>query len=137
MRKAIAWVLVIIVTFGLGVVAGRFLQPLRNGYFYEVRREQTIHSEVGPISVKYVTESVGMTLLDAGTSILTLDDAPCGPITIYKAKRAFQEPCPVVWDVTVHEGEIQWQDGTYDYRLRVEPIISDEATATASGDASR
>ena len=66
------------------------------------------------------------------------------PITVYKAKRMFQESCPHVKDVKTEENQITWQDGINTYHLTVEPMkekaeqaestVPSEAAPSASSD---
>jgi hypothetical protein len=117
LQKIIVWTLVVVATFVAGHVSGRMLQHARTGYHYRVRNEKDIPFQSRSLSVRYVTGSVGLPFLDPGTTILALDD-----ITIYKARRCFQEGFPVATDVSVNGDEISWNDGVNRYRLHVEPI---------------
>lgn len=101
LQKIIVWTLVVVATFVAGHVSGRMLQHARTGYHYRVRNEKDIPFQSRSLSVRYVTESVGLPFLDPGTTILALDD-----ITIYKARRCFQEGFPVATDVSVNGDEI-------------------------------
>lgn len=101
-----------LVAFGFG--SGVIIQHTRSGFHYEVRDTEEYSSPVGPVRWSYVTESVGISLLDPGTTILEFDDR-----TIYKAKRGFQESSPYARNVIPTENGIAWEDGDYHFNLTI------------------
>lgn len=67
-------------------------------------------------------ESIGMPFLETETSILDVRAGIGLPITVYKAKRVFQESYPSVENVSTERNRILWSDGISEYQLTVEPI---------------
>lgn len=56
-----------------------------------------------------------------------MDDPRCGPITLYKAQRGFQESYPMVENVTANDNELTWNDNVYSYKLRIKPLPARES----------
>lgn len=128
MRRAIISTLVLVVTFIAGLKVGGFLQHQKTGYFYEIRSVKTHPSPMGTVQLKYATETIGMPFLDPGTSFIVLDDPSGLELTVYKARRVFQESYPYPKDVLVNENRIQWDDGCYTYDLRLAASQRSQAT---------
>ena len=121
--RLIIWILGISIALIVSFLAGRALERIKSGYFYEVRNTEIVDSSFGPITLKYVTESIGIPILDPGTTVLTInDEVGKNPIVIYKAKRIFQESTPFARNVAAEENEIRWEDGLNRYRLRIERL---------------
>jgi hypothetical protein len=136
MTKTTLWAIGIIAVLVVVFIGGRFTERMKNGYFYEVRDEHEVPYSIGLVSVKYVTESVGLPFLDPGTSVVSINDAKCGPITLYKAKRTFQESYPFVEAVLVRDNELTWNDGIYSYQLQIVPLTgaaSNSRESTGNG----
>lgn len=96
---------------------GRGYQDLRNGYKLEVLREESVAFPLGTVKRMQVMESVGLGFLDTDTSIIQLGD-----VTLYKARRAFQESWPVVQKLKVDGNSLGWHDGHWQYQLRIDPV---------------
>ncbi len=45
-----------------------------------------------------------------------------GDVTLYKARRAFQESWPVVQNLKVGDNYLGWHDGHWQYQLRIDPM---------------
>jgi len=60
-----------------------------------------------------------MPFLDPETSVLTVETNYGLPITVYKAKRMFQESWPQVRDVKSEGNQLTWEDGINMYVLTV------------------
>jgi hypothetical protein len=127
MKKPVALTLVCVALVTTGFVAGRVFQHLRSGYHYEVRKENIYSWKTGEIRWRYVTESIGLPLLDPGTTILEFDGR-----TIYKAKRGFQESVPFADNVKTGDNVVEWDDGKYRFRLNVEPLPAQPPFPAAS-----
>jgi hypothetical protein len=113
---------IILAVFGLvlsvaGFGVGRLVQHSQSGFHYKVRDTKDYDTSVGPIRWSYVTESVGIPLLDPGTTILEFDHR-----TIYKAKRAFQESSPYARNISATQDGIAWEDGDFRFDLRIERL---------------
>ncbi len=111
---------------GVGFVAGRFIERIGSGYHYEVRETKVYDSSLGEVRWSYVSESVGMLLIDTGTTIIEFDGR-----TIYKARRAWQESAPYARNIATTQGHISWEDGDYRYDLAVQKITPDQDSGSA------
>ena len=107
-----------------GFFTGRFVQHNNSGYHYKVRGTKDYDTSVGPIRWSYVTESVGIPLLDPGTTILEFDHR-----TIYKAKRGFQESSPYARNISARQDGIAWDDGEFRFELRIHKVKTGEQAA--------
>lgn len=125
--------LVLILLFGIGVVfltgffGGRVYQSLTNGYKLQVLQEESVNSPLGTVTRKQVMESIGTGFLDTDTSIIQLDD-----VTLYIAKRAFQDSQPVAQHLKAEGNTLTWDDGDRSYRLTVEPMQREAASDAAT-----
>ena len=106
----------------LGVAIGAGIHHLKAGYWCKVLKTQSFPFEGGTVSQSFMAESVGMPFLDPETSVLTVTTRSGIPITVYKAKRVFQEASPQLRDVKADKNQITWQDGINTYELTVMPI---------------
>jgi hypothetical protein len=106
-------------------VAGRAFQHNKSGYHYEVKETKDFSSPVGPVRWSYVSESVGMPFLDPGTTIIEVDGR-----MIYKAKRAFQQSSPYARNISATQDGIAWDDGEYQFDLRLQKMKSVESSPT-------
>ena len=120
MRRALIRTTVVLAVFFIGYGVGGYIQHQKTGYFYEIRDETAYTSSFGPVKMRYVTETVGMPFLDPGTSTIVLEDPSGLELTIYKARRVFQESYPYIKDVIVNDNEIRWDDGCYAYALNIQ-----------------
>jgi len=112
-----------IATLAIGVAIGCVIQHRNTGYHYEVRDAKEYDSAFGPVRWSYVTESVGIPILDSGTTVLELDGR-----TIYKADRTFQESTPYAKNVEVDEDRVSWDDGEFRHDLTIKQIENGEDT---------
>lgn len=101
----------------VGIVLGGILQHWRSGYHFEIREEQNIISDLGVLRLTSFHESVGFSIMDTGSSSLEFDGR-----TIFKARRTFQENYPIAQNVEVFENVIRWNDGWYEFALKVEEL---------------
>lgn len=131
-KKRIILVLAFLIVFLCGGLAGRVYQHLKTGYHYKVLNTKSFPFENGKVELSYTSESVGLPFLDPETSVLTLTTKYGLPVTIYKAKRMFQESCPHIQDVSTETNRIAWNDGINTYRLTVEPIAQSDKKAEPS-----
>jgi len=122
MKKKLIIALCFIAVFALGCVLGAVVQHLKTGYHHKVWKTETFPFPDGEVTLDYTFESVGMSFLDPETSVLTVKTKYGLPVTIYKAKRMFQESCPHVHDVKTETNQVTWQDGINTYHLTVTPI---------------
>jgi hypothetical protein len=120
-RFHITWACSALLASGLAFIMGWQVQKMR-GYHYELRSEKRVPYGEGTVAIKYVTESMGLPFLDPGTSIVTLESGSGSEITIYKARRVFQEASPFVDDVKVTGDVIEWSDGRKQYHLRISAL---------------
>lgn len=100
---------------------------MKSGYKLEVLNEERIETSLGTVKRQQVMETIGMGFLDTDTSIIQLDD-----VTLYKAKRAFQEGSPVARDLKVEGNALSWQDGYQRYHLTIEPAHNETAKQAPS-----
>lgn len=107
---------------------GRGYQSMKNGYKLEVLKEERVESSLGIIKRQQVMESIGMGFLDTDTSIIQLDD-----VTLYKARRDFQEGSPVARDLKVEGNTLSWQDGYQRYHLTIERVPRATESSAPSG----
>ena len=129
MKKKLITAISFVLVFAIGCVLGGLVQHLRSGYWHEVMKTESFPFPDGEVTLSYTHESIGMPFLDPETSVLTLKTKYGLPITVYKAKRMFQESCPHVQDVKTGTNQITWQDGINNYSLTVTPI-NDQAEQT-------
>ena len=127
MKCPLIFAFVALALLATGFVSGRFFQHAQSGYHYEVRDTKEYASPVGLVRWSYVTEYVGISFLDPGTTILEIDGR-----TIYKAKRAFQETTPFARNVNVSQNKISWDDGEFSFDLTLHRMKTGEQN-TASG----
>ncbi|MFZ4397207.1 MAG: hypothetical protein ACOYOU_16450, partial [Kiritimatiellia bacterium] len=133
MKKKLIMLVWLGVAFGGGVAVGAIVQHLRAGYWHKVLKSESFPFPDGEVTLSYTAESIGMPFLDPETSVLTVRTKYGLPITVYKAKRMFQEACPHVKDVKTSRNQISWQDGINTYQLTVEPM-KEQAEPTSAGD---
>ncbi len=119
-RRAAIWIALIAAALAVGLKIGEFLQHQKSGYFYEIRNEKDYSTAIGRIVLRNVTESVGMPLLDPGTSTIVFEEPSGLELTVYKARRIFQESYPYVDSIDVRSDRIRWDDGCYVYTLTIE-----------------
>jgi len=100
-----------------GFLLGCVVQHARSGVWYELRDEKTFGSEDDPVVWRYVTDSVGIPFLDAGTTTLEFRGR-----TIYKARCIFREDVPFASNIEVAGRTISWEDGELKFHLTVEPV---------------
>jgi len=121
MRPILICVLVGATSLGVGLftgfVSGRFVQHGATGLHYEVHEQKEYDSPFGAITWSYVTETIGIPLLDPGTTVIKL-----GNRTIYKAERGFQESVPYADNIETSENSIRWDDGIFRYHLMIEEM---------------
>lgn len=117
MKTFLIWSCATIVLSIISFFCGRSYQDLRNGYKLEVLREESLSSPLGTVKRLHVMESVGLGFLNTDTSIILL-----GNVTLYKARRAFQESWPVVQMLKVDGNSLSWHDGHWQYQLRIDPV---------------
>ena len=98
----------------MGFIVGSHIQHTKTGYHFDIRDETTYDSPIGRLSWRYVTESVGLPILDPGTTILEFEGR-----RIYSARRAFQEYAPYARDIRIDGNRVEWQDGDYQYGLEI------------------
>jgi hypothetical protein len=120
MKQTLVWTLVIVLAVCAAFWFGRRFERFKAGHFYEIRSEKTVPFGDKELHIQYVTESIGTPFLDPGTSVLTIREVGSVPITIYKAKRGFQESSPYVSDASIKDNAISWDDGLYQYELKIE-----------------
>lgn len=106
---------------GLSFLAGKYLERLRNGRWYQVHDSQAYPSKMGTFYLRHVTDTTGFPFLDPGNSVLLLD-TPTGDVTLYNSKRMFQEAEPWVDKVEVGENDVRWSDGVYRFVLTIEKM---------------
>ena len=106
---------------------GRGYQSLKSGYKLEVLTEELIETSLGTVKRQQVMETIGLGFLDTDTSIIQLDD-----VTLYKARRGFQEDSPVARELKVEGKTLSWQDGYQRYHLTIEPAHNDTAKQAPS-----
>ena len=130
MKKKLIIAILIMVVFAIGCVLGAVVQHLRAGYWHKVLKTESFPFPDGKVTLSYTAESIGMPFLDPETSVLTVTTKYGLPITVYKAKRMFQESGPHVQGVKTDGNRIAWQDGINQYSLAITPI---ERKAEQSG----
>ena len=117
MKKLLLWSMVVLVLVIGAFMAGGWLQNAKNGYHYQVLEEKTLESPIGPVRWVRAMETVGMPFLESDTTIIEADG-----LTVYKAKRGFQERSPSARNLRVHEGLIEWDDGDYSFSLKMQKL---------------
>jgi hypothetical protein len=131
MARTAIWTAVLGGVFVVGLAAGRSYQHMKTGYWFRAIDEQEIPlAPRAPLRLRHAFKKIGVPFLETESSILILDDDHCGKVTLYEAKRGFQESYPYVKDVTVDGNEITWQDGRYNYQLKIDLIASNSASQT-------
>jgi hypothetical protein len=129
----------IVVLIGLALssiafMVGRWSERMQHGYAYKVNREKVVEFQVAPIYVRQVMEHVGISPMETETSVIEVDER-----TVYKAKRIFQENAPYVENVKVNNGLIEWDDGEYEFSLKMQKVplrnIGSKSGTAASGTA--
>ena len=138
-KKRIILALVFVLVFFLGGIAGRVYQHLKTGYHHKILKTESFPFPDGEVKLSYTSESIGMPFfLDPERSVLTVTTKHGFglPITVYKAKRMFQESFPHVQDVSTETNRISWNDGLNVYRLTIEPIeeSKDKLEPSTEGD---
>jgi hypothetical protein len=114
---------ILILVFAVGCTIGAAVQHLRAGYWYKVHESESFPFPGGEVTLSHATESVGMPwFFDTGISVISVATKYRWPIAVYKAKRIFQESCPLARDVKVDGNQITWRDGINTYHLTVDPI---------------
>ena len=131
--KPFAKLLGVLIVLVLAHLSGRAYQHFRAGHFYEEHEREELHFEDGKLIRKIVTESIGFPFFVTGTSIIEFELSPGFPITLYSARRIFQEAEPYVREVTIDHRNIRWEDGIYRYSLSLEPMEDDEQAAIGIG----
>ena len=122
MKKKLIITIAFLVVFITGCFVGSCVQYLKSGYHHKTRRTKSFPFRNGEVTLKHITESIGMPFLDPETSVITVQ-TECGlPIIVYKAKRVFQESCPHVEGVKIDTNQVTWQDGINSYQLAITPI---------------
>lgn len=106
---------------------GRGYQSMKSGYKLEVLKEERVESTLGTLKRLQVMETIGLGFLDTDTSIIQLND-----ITLYKARRDFQEGSPVARDLKAEGNTLSWQDGYQRYHLTVESVPRDTGKKSAT-----
>ncbi len=101
--------------------AGWFIHSMRWGYHYKIHSEKAVSSENGIVTLRHTTESIGFSPLDTGYSVISVEPESGGEITLYKAKRIFQESYPHVKEVRAEGHAITWDDGENSYKLLMMP----------------
>lgn len=96
---------------------GRGYESMKSGYKLEVLKEERVESTLGTLKRLQVMETIGLGFLDTDTSIIQLND-----ITLYKARRDFQEGSPVARDLKAEGNTLSWQDGYQRYHLTIESM---------------
>ncbi|MDD8043103.1 MAG: hypothetical protein QM234_08520 [Acidobacteriota bacterium] len=122
MKKKLTIAVALVAVFAFGGLFGAAVQHLRGGYWHKVLKTESFPFPNGEVTLSYTAESIGMPFLDPETSVLTVKTKYGLPITVYKAKRMFQESCPHVRDVKTESNQVTWKDGINTYRLIVEPM---------------
>ena len=133
MKKKLIIAISFVVVFALGCVLGAVVQHLKTGYHHKILRSESFPFPDGEVTLSYTAESIGMPFLHPETSVLTVRTKHWTPITVYKARRTFQESCPHVRDVRTEGNQISWQDGINTYHLTVDPVEG-EAEQSPAGD---
>jgi len=133
MKKTLIMAVSLLGAFALGCLVGGLVQHLRAGYWHKLLKTESFPFPDGEVTLSYTAESIGMPFLDPETSVLTVRTKYGLPITVYKAKRMFQESCPVVQDVQTEDNQITWRDGINEYNLTVTPMEG-QAGQTAADD---
>lgn len=112
---------VVIVAFVLGFSGGYGFRWL-TGYHYRLLSSTEHGSGEAIATEKHFSESIGMEIvLDTGSSSIEWRTDGL-PVTIYKARRAFQEDYPIVRDVRVDGNGVTWADGMNKYSLKIEAM---------------
>jgi hypothetical protein len=122
MKRKFTPVIVGLVLLAIGFASGFLVSYINSGYHYEVIDTKNYKSPMGSIQWSSVTESVGWSFLDPGTTILEIEGR-----TIYKAKRYFQENVPVAKNVSTSNDHITWDDGEYLFDLTLRRMNTDES----------
>ena len=102
----------------ISFLVGFFLNDFYRGYGYKLYKEKRVNSDLGVISVKHFSETVGFSFLDPGKSSIELEHYG---INIYNAPRMFQESHPLVKNIYTNGNLIQWNDGLNIYKLNIIP----------------
>lgn len=111
-----------------GFFSGRAFQSAKNGYHYELLEQKQFASELGPIQWTCFIESVGMPFLAPEKTMISM-----GNRTIYKAQRDFQESDPRARNIVTSSNSIAWEDGDFQYQLKVEPMTKGKTAGAANG----
>ena len=117
MKRKIIFFLLGLLLLVVGFIMGSFFQHLRSGYRYEVRDTKEYSFPVGPVRWSYIYESVGISVLDPGATILEFDGR-----VIYKAKRSFAESVPYAQNIVATPGGLAWDDGEFQFGLAIDQI---------------
>jgi hypothetical protein len=121
-RQLAVVVVLIVVALVLGFASGSSVEHLRAGHYYEVRSEKEYPSAFGTITLRYVTDTIGLPFVDPGTCVVSLRDHTNWEFQLYKAKRVFQENRPFVNDLVVEQDGLRWEDGIFRYALHIEKL---------------
>ncbi|MCX6997820.1 MAG: hypothetical protein NTV49_12225 [Kiritimatiellaeota bacterium] len=132
MKRKIIIGLLFVLVFALGIYVGKFAQHAKTGYHYQLLKADSFPFLDGEVALSYAFESIGMPFLMTETSMLTVKTKPgLTPITIYKARRIFQESSPYIEDVKTATNQITWRDGISTYALTVTPITNNAEQGAA------
>ena len=124
--RTATWTAVLIGVAVTGFFGGRTAtQHLKTGYHFKlIDDRQYPYAPDASLHLQHATKSVQLPFLDPETSLLILDDDHSREVTLYEAKRGFQESYPYVKDITVKGDDITWTDGRYSYRLTINLLAS-------------
>ena len=114
----------------MSFLAGRWVESLYSRYHFEIRGSREHPFALGPVKWSYVTETVGLPLLDPGTTMLEFQNR-----VLYKAKRGLQEGAPYARDLKTAGNQIDWRDGDYHYILKVEADTEAKPKPTSASQA--
>ena len=97
-----------------GFALGRWQAIWTRGFHYQIQDSKTHPSPNGSVEWRYVTKTVGVPVIDPGTTELHYRDR-----LLFSVNRGFQEAIPFVQDIRFDGKTLEWNDGELDYVLKI------------------
>jgi hypothetical protein len=116
----------IVVAVTLAFLGGRGFERTQSAYRLDVIESKTYPFDHGELNLIHAFESVGLSFMNTGSSIIELSNRTLGKITLYKAHRSFQEISPSVRNIVVESNKLFWDDNWFKYSLTITPLEGEQ-----------
>ena len=117
MKFTLRHFVILVSILGIGFVLGRIYTLTTTGYVYEVREKKTFDSSNGSVEWRYVTKTVGVPVMDPGTTELAYKGR-----LLYSALRGARESAPFAKNVRFDGKSLLWDDGELSFTLQIEEL---------------